>query len=57
MLVLSRRLNEQIIISDDITITVVSIHNGAVQLGIEAPKDVNIRREEITGEDQKDRNE
>lgn len=47
MLVLSRKLNESIIIADNITITVVDIRGDKVRLGIEAPKSIPIRRAEI----------
>jgi len=47
MLVLTRKLNEKIKIGDDIIITVVAIHNNAVQLGIDAPEGITIKREEL----------
>ena len=47
MLVLSRLKNEVIIIGDDIKITVLYDPQGQVRLGIEAPYDVEIWREEI----------
>ena len=47
MLVLSRRLNEKIQIGDNITITVVDIDKGKIRLGIEAPKDVAVFRQEL----------
>jgi carbon storage regulator len=47
MLALTRRPNETIVIGDDITITILSIHGNQVRLGIEAPKDVSIHRSEI----------
>jgi carbon storage regulator len=47
MLALTRRPNETIVIGDDITITILSIHGNQVRLGIEAPKDVSIHRAEI----------
>ena len=46
MLVLSRKLNETIVINGDIRVTVVSIHGNQVRLGIEAPESVRIFREE-----------
>lgn len=47
MLVLSRKLNEKIFIGDNICITVVDIDRGKVRIGIEAPRDINIYREEL----------
>lgn len=47
MLILTRNQNESIIINDDIKITVISDRHGQVKLGIEAPEDVEIWREEI----------
>ena len=47
MLILSRKLNEQVVIGDQIVITVVSIRGGNVRLGIEAPRDVPVHRQEI----------
>lgn len=47
MLVLSRKLNEKIVIDDNIEVTIVGIENGKVQLGIEAPKDIEILRKEL----------
>jgi carbon storage regulator len=47
MLVLSRKLNEKIVIDGNITITVVKIDRNQVRLGIEAPGQVPVYREEI----------
>jgi len=47
MLVLSRKLNETIIIGDNIRITVVNIGGNQVRLGIDAPGDVKVMREEL----------
>ena len=47
MLVLSRKKNETIIINNDIVITVVEIRGDKVRLGIEAPKDVPVHRQEV----------
>jgi carbon storage regulator len=52
MLVLSRRLNEKIVLPGlDVTITVVAIKGGTVRIGIEAPPDVRIVREELLEQD------
>lgn len=47
MLVLSRKTSETIIINGDITVTVLGIVGNQVKLGINAPKDVEIYREEL----------
>jgi carbon storage regulator len=47
MLVLSRKLNEKIVIDGGIVVTVVKIEGGQVRLGIEAPGHVKVYREEI----------
>ena len=47
MLVLTRRAQEAIIIGDNITIRVLSMDKGQVKLGIDAPKEVSVHREEI----------
>jgi len=47
MLVLSRKLGEKIFIGENICITVVDIDRGKIRLGIEAPRDVPIYRQEL----------
>ena len=47
MLVLSRKVGEKILIGDNIAVTVVRVAQGVVRLGIEAPKEMPIVREEI----------
>ena len=47
MLVLSRKLGEKIVIGDNIVITVVKIDRNQIRIGIEAPHDVPVYREEI----------
>jgi len=47
MLVLSRKLGEKIVIGDNIVITVVKIDRNQIRIGIEAPQDVPVYREEI----------
>jgi len=47
MLVLTRRINESIVINDDISVLVVEIRGDRVRLGIEAPKDVVVHRKEV----------
>ena len=47
MLVLSRKVGERILIGDNIAITVVRVSGGGVRLGIEAPSDLPVVREEL----------
>jgi carbon storage regulator len=47
MLVLTRRKNQRIVIGEGIVVTVVRIHGNTVRLGIEAPPEVPVHREEI----------
>lgn len=49
MLVLSRKVGERILIGDQISVTVVRIAGGGVRLGIEAPHDMAVIREELSG--------
>lgn len=54
MLVLTRRVGEKIQIGDGITVTVVRVRGDKVQLGIEAPVEVPIRRDEVPAEPKKE---
>jgi len=47
MLVLSRKRDEQIVIGDNVKVTVVDIRGDKVRLGIEAPTDVPVHRQEV----------
>ena len=47
MLILTRRVQEALIINDNVTITVLSVKGNQVRLGIDAPRDVEVHREEI----------
>ena len=47
MLVLSRKKNESIVINNDITLVVVEIRGDKVRLGVEAPKEVPVHRQEV----------
>ncbi len=47
MLVLSRKVGERILIGDQVTVTVVRITGGGVRLGIEAPVEMAVIREEL----------
>jgi len=47
MLVLTRRITESIIINDDVKITVLGVVGKQVRIGIDAPRDISVHREEI----------
>ncbi len=47
MLILTRKLNESLMIGDEVTVTVLGIKGNQVRIGIDAPKDIAVHREEI----------
>lgn len=47
MLILTRRIGESVMIGDDIAVTVLGVKGGQVRLGVEAPSNVAVHREEI----------
>ena len=47
MLILTRRISESIIVGDDVKVTVLGVKGNQVRLGIDAPKDISVHREEI----------
>ena len=53
MLVLSRKAGERILVGDDVVVTVVRIGPNSVRVGIEAPREMNIVREELCNFDSK----
>ena len=55
MLVLTRRAGESVRIGDDIEITVMAVNGGQVRIGIKAPRDVVVDREEIAQRKQRER--
>lgn len=56
MLVLSRKKDEKIVIGDNITLMVIEIRGDKVRLGIDAPKDVSVHREEVYNAIKRERN-
>ena len=47
MLILTRRVGETLVIGDNVTVTVLGVKGNQVRVGVNAPKDVSVHREEI----------
>ena len=47
MLILTRRVGETLMIGDEVTVTVLGVKGNQVRIGVDAPKDVSVHREEI----------
>ena len=47
MLILTRRIGETLMVGDDVTITVLGVKGNQVRIGVNAPKEVSVHREEI----------
>ena len=55
MLILTRRVGETLMVGDDVTITVLGVKGNQVRIGVNAPKDVAVHREEIYQRIQKEK--
>ena len=56
MLILTRRTGESVMIGDDVSITVLGIMDKQVRIGVDAPKDIAVHREEIYNKIQEEKN-
>ena len=57
MLILTRRVGETLMVGDDVTITVLGVKGNQVRIGVNAPKEVAVHREEIYQRIQKEKTE
>ena len=51
MLILTRRINESLLIGDEITVTILGVKGNQVRIGVDAPRDVSVHREELAQKD------
>jgi len=57
MLILTRRVGETLMVGDDVTVTVLGVKGNQVRIGVNAPKDVSVHREEIYQRIQKEKSD
>lgn len=47
MLILTRKVNETLMVGDDVSVTVLGIKGGQIRIGINAPRDIGVHRQEV----------
>lgn len=57
MLILTRRVGETLMVGDDVTVTVLGVKGNQVRIGVNAPRDVSVHREEIYQRIQKEKSD
>ncbi|TEP56338.1 carbon storage regulator CsrA [Pseudomonas aeruginosa] len=57
MLILTRRVGETLMVGDDVTVTVLGVKGNQVRIGVNAPKEVAVQREEIYQRIQKEKDQ